>query len=134
MAPESTHLSVFIARAADDIYRYASNPENLPEWAAGLADSPLEQVDGQWVANSPMGRVAVQFAPENSFGILDHDVTLPDGQVSYNPVRVVPAGEGISEVVFSVRRRPGMSDEEWAADKAAVTTDLETLRQVLEKP
>jgi hypothetical protein len=36
-------------------------------------------------------------------------------------------------VVFTLRRRPGMTDAEWAADTAAVTADLETLRQVLEQ-
>jgi hypothetical protein len=31
-------------------------------------------------------------------------------------------------------RRPGMSDEEFAADKTAVEKDLRTLKKVLEAP
>jgi hypothetical protein len=52
----------------------------------------------------------------------------------YNPLRVVPGGVGQSrcEVVFTVRRRAGMTDEELDADVAAVRADLETLRRLLE--
>jgi hypothetical protein len=35
-------------------------------------------------------------------------------------------------VVFTVRRRAGMTDEEFDADAAAVAADLETLRTLLE--
>lgn len=31
------HISVSINRPAKEVYYYASNPENLPEWAAGLS-------------------------------------------------------------------------------------------------
>jgi hypothetical protein len=81
-----------------------------------------------------MGRVGIAFAPRNEFGILDHDVTLPSGETVYNPMRVVPVGGGGGgcEVVFTVRRRPGMSDEDLARDAAAVAADLASLKRVLE--
>jgi hypothetical protein len=78
-----------------------------------------------------MGRVLVRFVPVNEYGVLDHDVVLPTGESVTNPLRVLPDGAG-SEVVFSVRRRPGMTDEQWAADTAAVSADLATLKRVLE--
>ena len=56
---------------------------------------------------------------------------LPDGTEVPNPLRVVPLDDG-AEVVFHVRRRDGMSDDEFAADAEAVATDLETLRGILE--
>jgi hypothetical protein len=37
----------------------------------------------------------------------------------HNPMRVVPHGEG-SEFTFTLIRQPGMSDEEYARDRAAV--------------
>jgi hypothetical protein len=78
-----------------------------------------------------MGRVLVRFVPVNEYGVLDHDVVLPDGTSVTNPFRVLADGPG-SEVVFTVRRRPAMTDEEWAADAVAVTADLEALKRVLE--
>ena len=85
---ESRHLSVHIDRPAAEVYRYAADPAHLPEWAAGLAGG-IARVDGEWVADSPMGRVVVRFAPDNPFGVLDHDVVLPDGTTVTNPLRVL---------------------------------------------
>jgi hypothetical protein len=47
-------------------------------------------------------------------------------------MRVLPNGEG-SEFVFTLIRRPGMSDGEFARDKAAVENDLKTLKDLLER-
>ena len=129
-AVNSRHLSTHIDRAAPDVYDYASEPANLPAWAPGLGSS-AEQVDGQWIVESPMGRVVVAFAPRNAFGVLDHDVTLPSGETFYNPMRVTVDGTG-SEVVFTLRRPPGMSDKDFQRDADAVLADLNTLKRVLE--
>jgi Polyketide cyclase / dehydrase and lipid transport len=130
MSTESRHLTVAIDRPAAEVYAYARDPAHLPEWAAGLA-AGVRLERGEWVADSPMGRVLVRFVPVNEYGVLDHDVVLPTGQSVTNPLRVLRDGTG-SEVVFTVRRQPGTTDEEWAADTAAVTADLESLRRVLE--
>ena len=78
-----------------------------------------------------MGRVLVRFVPVNEYGVLDHDVVLPDGTSSSNPLRVLADGAG-SAVVFTLRRRPGATDEEFEADSAAITADLATLKRVVE--
>ena len=132
MVFESVHISTPIERAADDVYAYASNPRNLSSWASGLAEGHVEFVDDVWVIDSPMGRVTVQFAPANQFGILDHNVTLPSGEVVANPMRVIPNGDGC-DVVFTVRRRAGVDKAEFSADAAAVAADLATLRNLMEK-
>jgi polyketide cyclase/dehydrase/lipid transport protein len=131
MVHESVHVSTTIDRAADEVYEYAATPTNLSNWAAGLAHQPMEQIDGEWVVESPLGRVSVAFTPPNEYGILDHDVTLPSGETVTNPLRVIPNGDGC-DVVFSVRRQPGMSDAEFAGDVESVTKDLATLRSLLE--
>ena len=67
----------------------------------------------------------------NDFGILDHDVTLPAGSTVHNPMRVIPNGDGC-DVVFTVHRRPGMSEADLAADVDAVTADLAALRTLMQ--
>jgi hypothetical protein len=134
MTTESRLLSTIIARHWREVYAYAADPRHLVDWAAGLANAQVEAAPDRpdtWIADSPMGRVEVVFAPENEFGVLDHVVRLPDGREVPNPLRVVPIDDG-AEVVFHVRRRDGMSDDDFAADAAAVTRDLETLRRILE--
>lgn len=128
---ESQHLSVYIRRSVDAVYEYASNPENLPDWAEGLSVG-IERVDGEWVSISPMGRVIVEMAAPNDLGVLDHWVTTPEGDSFYNPVRVIDA-DGGAEVIFTLRRQPGMSDDAFEADAIAVVTDLATLKGILER-
>ena len=130
MPSESRFISESINRSAADVYEYASAPANLPQWAPGLGTS-VEKVDGQWFVDTSDGRVGLAFAERNELGVLDHEVTLPSGDVIYNPMRVVPDGDGC-EVVFHLRRLPGMSDEEFARDAGLVQADLTRLKQVLE--
>jgi hypothetical protein len=131
---ESRHVSIWIDVAPEVVYEFAADPRTWPQWAAGLAEGGLHQSADGWVADSPMGVVAVEFAPPNTFGVLDHIVRMPSGEQVYNPFRVVPVGVGqpACEVVFSVRRRPGMTDEEFSADAAAVAADLSTLKSLVE--
>jgi uncharacterized protein YndB with AHSA1/START domain len=132
MATESRHIAQWIDRPAAEVYAYAADPANLPRWAPGLGSS-VENVAGQWFVETATGRVGITFAPPNEFGILDHDVTLPSGEVVHNPLRVI-AADPDCEVVFTLRRPPGLTDEEFEADAAAVAGDLRNLRQVLEEP
>jgi len=128
---EVQHLSIYIARSPNDVYEFASDPRNLPQWAAGLAQCEVVKDGDTWIANAPFGSVKIRFAERNNFGVLDHDVELESGVVVHNPMRVVPHGEG-SEFSFTLFRQPDMTDEQFAADKAAVEKDLVTLRNLLE--
>ncbi len=96
-----------------------------------MAQSTLEQAGGHWIADSPMGRVRVDFTPANDLGVLDHTVTLPTGKQVLNPLRVIPDGEAC-EVVFTVRCRAGMSEEDFERDCRAVLSDLVVLQSLLE--
>lgn len=131
MTEESRHISVVIPRPAAEVYAFARDPENLVRWAAGLATGV--RVDGDdLLTDSPMGEVRVRFARENAFGVLDHDVTLPDGTVVNNPLRVLAHPDG-AEVLFTVRRL-GASDADFDRDCATVLADLERLRSVTLAP
>lgn len=130
--PDVQHLSVTIARPPDEVYQFASDPRNLPRWAAGLARSEVRQEGEEWVADALFGTVRVRFAPKNPYGVLDHDVTLESGVTLHNPMRVVPNGDG-SEFIFTLIRQPGISDERFTEDAAAVESDLKTLKKLLER-
>ena len=131
---ESRHVSTWIEASPESVYEFAADPQTWPKWAAGLAEGGLRQTADGWVADSPMGQVTVEFTPPNGFGVLDHVVRLPSGEAVYNPLRVIPGGVGEAhcEVLFTVRRRDGMTAEQFDADVAAVAADLETLRRLVE--
>jgi len=127
----SRHVGISIRCPPDRVYAFASNPENLPKWASGLANGVSRLSDGSWSASSPMGPLTIRFAPPNPFGIMDHDVTLPSGKTFYNPMRVFANGTG-SEVVFTLYRLDGMTDAQFETDAATIKKDLEMLKRLLE--
>lgn len=131
----SRHVSVVIRRPAAVVYRYAADPQNLPAWAAGLASGTAMVNDDDKDVNSltvdsPMGRVTVRFVPRNTLGVLDHDVTLPDGTTVHNPLRVLSHPDG-AEVLFTIRQL-GATDADFERDAAMVLADLHRLRDLLE--
>jgi hypothetical protein len=131
MGSRSRHISIGIDRPVAAVYDVASDPRTLPRWAAGLAGSSVERDGDVWFTDSPMGRVTFTFAPRNDFGVLDHHVTLPSGETVYNPLRVISDGDGC-EVIFTLRRRPEMTEAEFGRDADAVTQDLAALKSLAE--
>jgi hypothetical protein len=127
---EMRRLSIAIDRAAAEAYDFLSAPENFPKWASGLAAS-LRKLGDEWVADTPEGRAVVRFSERNAYGVLDHSVTLPRGVTVYVPLRVVPKDEGC-ELVLTLFRRPGTSNESFAADADWVMRDLGTAKRILE--
>jgi hypothetical protein len=133
MVTTSRHVSTFVDRPASAVYAVAADPLRLPEWAAGLAGSEVERDGDAWATDSPMGRVRFGFVPRNDLGVLDHTVTLPTGESVLNPMRVVPVDDETCEVVFTVRQRAGMGDDDLERDAQAVARDLAALKELVER-
>ncbi|MFT4170980.1 MAG: hypothetical protein QM639_00365 [Rhodocyclaceae bacterium] len=119
-----------IARDLASAYAFLAEPLNLPSWAQGLGQS-LVPDGNNWRVSTPLGEARMRFAPLNAFGVLDHAVTLPNGDEVYVPMRVVALGEGCL-VMLTVLRQPTMTDEQFQADIAAVEADLAALKTLLE--
>ena len=111
---ESRHISVHIDRPASEVYAYAADPDRTAEWAAGMD-----------------GTAKVTHTPKNEYGILDHDVHLPSGESIHVPLRVTVDGAG-SEVIFTIRPQPGMTEQDMERDAEAVRADLATLKKIME--
>lgn len=130
MTYESKQVSISINRSVKDVYDFASDPMNMSKWAKGLSQSVLKKSGNEWIAESSMGTVKIKFTEKNTFGVLDHDVTLPSGEVNHNPLRVVKNDKG-SEVIFTLYRI-NHTKEEFEKDAEMVKADLESLKSILE--
>lgn len=124
------HISQSINRPFASVVAFAGEPENLPRWAAGVS-AGIRNEDGRWITDSPMGVVELRFHDGVELGILDHDVIFPDGTSVHNPLRVLH-NDGGSEVVFTLYRLPGTTDDDYERDADLVRTDLARLRDILE--
>jgi uncharacterized protein YndB with AHSA1/START domain len=127
----SRHVSRVISVSPELVYMFASNPDNLPKWAAGLAKTEVVREGDSLLVDSPMGKVTVRFVPQNEYGVIDHDVILPSGTTVTNPVRVLTHPEG-SEIVFTIRQIE-LTDDEFDRDIGMVEEDLERLKQLMEE-
>lgn len=123
-------LAKTINAAPENVYAFAHNPSNLAQWAPGFVKS-IANHDGQWVAETTIGKVTVRFAPANDLGVLDHEITQPSGEVVYVPMRVIANGSG-SEVLFTLFHSNTAADSDFERDMQTVQGDLEKLRILIE--
>jgi hypothetical protein len=126
MLPARTY-SVSINQEWRSLYDAIWRPEFFSRWASGLAESDLRQDGDDWVADGSEGRIRVRFTPKNDYGVMDHLVDTGAGEPIHIPMRVVQNGDG-AEVMLTLFRQPGMTDEMFAADAKWINKDLATLR------
>jgi len=130
MTTESRHISAWVGQPADKVYAFVSDPANLPKWASKLT-STVEREGDRWYTETADGRAGYAFTAPNGLGVLDHTIETPSGEIVYRPTRVIEAPEG-SEVVVTLRRRPGISDAEYERDTEVVAAGLTRLKVILE--
>lgn len=124
-------VHVSIDRPWRDVYRFAADPNRMPRWATGLGAGMRREGEDWVVDGGPIGEVRVRFATENTLGVIDHAVTLPDGTVVHNALRIVPNGDG-AEAMFTLLKMPGTDDAGFEADARHVQADLQRLKALLE--
>jgi hypothetical protein len=128
---ESRTLSVRIDRPLATVYEFLVNPANWNQWAFGLGKS-LRRSDVGWMADSADGIVKVHFTPRNEFAVLDHTLIRSSGAEVYVPMRLITNGHGC-ELLFTLFRESGISDDRYNADSGFVQRDLNRLKDLLEK-
>lgn len=131
MSRAARTLSVPIHRSAAEAYAFLAVPENFARWASGLGSS-LRRDGADWIVNTPDGPATVRFSEPNTRGVLDHSVQLREGRTVYVPLRVVARDAGC-ELVLTLYRPPGASDEQFEADARWVMRDLEAAKRLLER-
>jgi hypothetical protein len=134
MPSDVRHLSISIDRDWRAVYDYACVPEHFPDWASGLGSGLRRDgaaTDQTYIVAAPEGEARVRFSPRNEFGVLDHWVTLPNGQCIYIPLRVIENGDG-AEVTLTLIRQSQMSDADFDRDAGWVLRDLQQLKRLLE--
>ena len=125
-------FSISIRHPWQALYERIWHPEAFTQWAAGLANSGLRQQGEMWLADGSDGPITIRFTPHNPFGVMDHVVDPGDGHEIYVPLRVVQNGDG-AEVMLTLFRQPGISDEHYAADIKLINRDLRSLKALIER-
>lgn len=125
-------FSVSIRAEWQSLYEQIWHPEVFAQWAAGLAEAGLQQHGTNWVADGSDGPITIRFSPHNPYGVMDHWVKQGDGPPIHVPLRVVQNGSG-AEVMLTLYRQPGITDETFAADIKLINRDLRSLKSLIER-
>ena len=124
-------FSISVRQDWQTVYTRIWPPEMFGHWAAGLANSQMRPHGTVWLADGSDGPITIRFTPQNDFGVMDHFVDTGDGREIHVPLRVVQNGDG-TEVMLTLYRQPGMSEERYAADIKLINRDLRSLKALIE--
>jgi hypothetical protein len=111
---------------------YLSEPQHYAEWAAVEPQTFRRLPNGDWAAEVRFGGERhIRFSEPNSEGVLDHAVFRPGEELLWMPMRARPENSGTA-LSFTFIQRPDMTGEEFASTIEWITSDLMTLKTVLE--
>jgi polyketide cyclase/dehydrase/lipid transport protein len=119
-----------ILASPEPVIAFLRDMEKWKSWAPWVR-SVTRLSEGDWKLETKDGPMTVRFVEPNSFGVLDHRVTVASGLTVFNAMRVVPNGSG-SELVMVVLQSSEMSAEQFEQDVQAVTDDFVRLKRSAE--
>ena len=111
--------------SSEEAFAFLAEPENLPRWAVGFARGIRREVD-HWIVQTAQGEVPIRVVSDVVRGTIDFEMRMAPGQEAVAYSRVVPNGSG-AEYVFTQFQLPGMADEVFAAQRAALAEELAIL-------
>ncbi|RUT34606.1 SRPBCC family protein [Arsenicitalea aurantiaca] len=127
----SRSIGIRIGRPFGEVYAFLSEPRNFPSWGPMHGDH-FEHLGGRdYLVDLPGGRAVMTFAAPNSHGVLDFTVTHADRPPLKTPARLHPNDEGC-ELTMLLQQRRGVTDAQFASEVEWMSTDLETLKSLLE--
>lgn len=86
---------------------------------------------GDWAGNTAFGFRHVRFTPPNDFGVLDHAVFVPGGEILFSPMRVV-GDDFATELIFTFFQRAEMDEAQFVSTLEWIRIDLLSLVSVVE--
>ena len=112
------------------VFRFLADPANLPRWAVGFAKA-VRRNGERWLVTTGAGEIPVRVRADADSGVVDF-VMSPTPELEVTASSRVVARGGAAEYVFTQVQPPGMTDEAFARNAAAVAHELTVLKALLE--
>jgi hypothetical protein len=109
----------------EDAFAFLAEPANLPRWAVGFARGIRREGDG-WIVQTAQGEMPVRVVADAARGTIDFSMGAAPGLEAVAYSRIVPNDAG-AEYIFTQFQLPDMSDEIFAAQRAALAEELAIL-------
>ncbi len=111
--------------SSEEAFAFLARPENLPRWAVGFARGIRRDGD-DWIVQTAQGEIPIRVAADAARGTIDFSMDVVPSLEAVAYSRVVPNESG-AEYVFTQFQLPGMADEVFAAQRAALAEELAIL-------
>jgi hypothetical protein len=108
-----------------EAFAFLAEPENLPRWAVGFARG-IRHEGETWFVQTAQGEMPIRVFVDAARGTIDFHMTLAPGIEAAAYSRVLPNDAG-AEYVFTQFQLRGMTDEVFAAQRAALAEELAIL-------
>jgi hypothetical protein len=109
----------------EEAFSFLAQPENLPRWAVGFARGIRREGD-DWIVQTAQGEMPVRVVADALRGTIDFHMRVAPGIEAVAYSRVVPNDAG-TEYIFTQFQLPGMADEVFAGQRAALAEELAIL-------
>jgi hypothetical protein len=109
----------------EEAFAFLAEPENLPRWAVGFARG-IRREGEDWIVQTAQGEMPIRVVADAVRGTIDFQMRVAPGLEAVAYSRVVPNDSG-AEYAFTQIQLPGMTDEIFAAQRAALTEELAIL-------
>ncbi len=124
-------VTITIDAPHDQVSNDLADPASHPVWATEFFSDAAEDLgDGIWRMTVPRmgGSVHVRIDGDPALGVIDMYLA-PEGQPFGPPlpVRVVPNNDGV-DVLFTLARFPGQTDDQWSEGLESMQRELENLK------
>jgi hypothetical protein len=112
------------------VFRFVSDPAQLPRWAVGFAKAVRRDADG-WLVVTSSREIPVRVRADPASGVVDFVMRPEPGLEVTAWSRVLARGAG-AEYVFTQVQPPGMPPDAFERSAAAVAHELAALKALLE--
>ena len=111
------------------IFTFLADPANLPTWAFGFARG-IRREGERWVVVTGHGEVPVRVEADEARGVIDFHLEPAPGVEAVAYSRLLPNGDG-AEYVFTQFQTPGMPDDIFSGQRAALAEELAILPAII---
>ena len=124
----STH-TLPLAAPKERTFGFLSQIENLPKWATRFCKSVRRDGDGHRIL-TPQGEIAFRIEADARTGIVDMYGGPSADAMAHWPARVVATPDGGSLLIFTAFQYPGVPDDAFATQCAALAEEFDHLRRL----
>ena len=111
--------------SSEEAFAFLAQPEKLPRWAVGFARGIRREGD-DWIVQTAQGEIPIRVVADAVRGTIDFQMKMAPGLEAVAYSRVVPNDAG-AEYVFTQFQLPGVTDEVFVAQRAALAEELAIL-------